>query len=270
MDKFTINGLEVEVKLAFVKNFLAKIEYPITIFDFETFRNLLDKNKAINYPNDFEKIFSLAILIINNKEDLKSTSLKINTLQLFVKTLIPPVTILTSTAALLEYQQLFFKFLITKLVRFKIKSVVILGAKTETIILKNYLAYHQDKSKFKNKITYFFHNHKIFDLYEIWNHDHIFNLPKYKKASDQDVGATKKTWALIKNNNDYWKLLKPQSSLSNNNIGRVIDQYFSYKISLLPSFTTQVANHNQNDVLIGAVILSLLYNLINPNSQFKK
>ena len=98
----------------------------------------------------------------------------------------------------------------------------------------------------------------------------MLNLPSYKKGLHQDIGATKKTWMLIKNNDEYYKILKPQSLMTNNDIGRIIDQYFFNNLCLLPTFTTQVANHNQNDVLIGAAILSFLYEFVVKNQNIKK
>ncbi|MBP1525306.1 hypothetical protein [Spiroplasma endosymbiont of Dasysyrphus albostriatus] len=259
MEKLKINNLDIELNINVIGKFLDKIEYPILIFDFETFRNLLHKKKNNSYAHDFEKIFSIALLIINKKEDLSVSNLQNKKLHLFVKTVIPQPNILNEDLKLVKHQQQFFKFLTNKLLKHNIKSLILLGARTEILMLKNYLSYHNDESKFKNKVSYFFQKHKIFDLYDIWNNDQVLNLPLYKKGLHLDVGATKKTSILIKNNNDYCKILKEQFSLTNNNIGRIIDQYFFNNICLLPSFTTQVANHNQNDVLIGAAILSLLY-----------
>lgn len=259
MERLKLNNLDVEININIVSKFLNKIEYPIIIFDFETFRNLLHKSKKYCYAHDFEKIFSCAILIINNQEELAINSLQHKKMRLFVETNIPEVMILDDDLQLLTHQQHFFNFFIKKLLIYQIKSLVLMGARTEVLILKNYLAYHIDKSKFKKKIRYFFENHKIFDLYDIWNNDKVLNLPLYKKGLYLDVGATKKTWFLIKNNVDYAMILKPQPTLTNSNIGRIIDQYFFNNICLLPSFKLQVANHNQNDVLIGAAILSLLY-----------
>ncbi|WP_342276283.1 hypothetical protein [Spiroplasma endosymbiont of Nebria brevicollis] len=262
MQKFKINDLDIEVNITSIKKFLDKIEFPIAIFDFETFRNLLPKKTNNTYSNDFEKIFSIAILVITKKEDLTPEILQQKNLKLFIKTLIPNANFLKNNNELIVFQAQFYKFLISKLLKYHIKSLVVLGARTEVLLLKNYLAYHIDEAKNKSKITYFFHHHKIFDLYDIWNKDHMLNLPLYKKGLHQDIGATKKTWMLIKNNDEYWKILKPQSIMTNNDIGRIIDQYFFDNLCLLPTFSNQVANHNQNDVLIGAAILSLLYELV--------
>lgn len=68
MQKFKINDLDIEINLSTIKKFLDKIEFPIAIFDFETFRNLLQKKTNNTYQNDFEKIFSIAILIITKKK----------------------------------------------------------------------------------------------------------------------------------------------------------------------------------------------------------
>lgn len=263
MEKLNLNNLDIEIDINFINKFLDKFEYPILIFDFETFRNLLHKKKEHFYARDFEKIFSIVILVINEKEELTVKNLQNKKLRLFVKTIIPQPNILNENSELIKHQQQFFNFLINKLVKYYIKSLVLLGARTEILMLKNYLTYHIDNNKFKNKVTYFFQKHKIFDLYDIWNNDQVLNLPLYKKGSHLDVGATKKIYSLIKNNDDYQKIFKPQSSLTNNNIGKIIDQYFFNNICLLPNFTTQVANHNQNDVLIGAAILSLFYEFCN-------
>lgn len=259
MEKLKLNGLDIEININVINKFLDKIEYPILIFDFETFRNLLHKNKEHSYAHDFEKIFSIAILVINQKEELIVKKLQNKKLRLFVKTIIPQPNILNENVELIKYQQQFFNLLIKKLIKYDIKSLILLGARTEILMLKNYLTYHIDSKKFKNKVTYFFQKHKIFDLYDIWNNDEVLNLPLYKKGLEFDIGVTKKTYILIKENKDYQKIFKPQSLLTNNNIGRIIDQYFFNNICLLPNFTMQVANHNQNDVLIGAAILSLLY-----------
>lgn len=270
MQKFKINDLDIEVNISFIKKFLDRIEFPIVILDFETFRNLLQAKVDNVYANDFEKIFSLALLVIAKKEDLIPEILQRKKLKLFVKTLIPNVNVLTKNNELIAFQGQFYTFLISKLLKYHIKSLVLLGARTEVLLLKNYLAYHIDEDKNKNKVTYFFHHHKIFDLYDIWNKDHILNLPLYKKSLHQSIGATKKTWMLIKNNDEYWKILKPQSIITNNDIGRIIDQYFFDNLCLLPIFSQQVANHNQNDVLIGAAILSLLFELVNKNKKVMK
>lgn len=267
MQKFKINDLDIEVNISGIKRFLDKIEFPIAIFDFETFRNLLQKNFSNTYSNDFEKIFSIALLIIIKKEDLSPENIQRKKLKLFVKTLIPNTNILKNNDQLITFQDQFYKFLISKLLKYNIKSLLILGARTEILLLKNYLAYHIDETKNKNKVTYFFHHHKIFDLYDIWNNDLMLNLPLYKKGLHQDIGATKKTWMLIKNNAEYSKIFKPQSIMTNNDIGRIIDQYFFDNVCLLPTFSQQVANHNQNDVLIGAAILSLLYELVVKNKN---
>lgn len=259
MKKLKFNNLDIEININVINKFLDKIEFPILIFDFETFRNLLHKKKKQCYAHDFEKIFSIAMLIINNKEELSVENLQTKKLRLFVKTIIPEPSIFNENSDLINHQQQFFNFLTNKLVKYNIKSLILLGARTEILMLKNYLTYHIDNQKFKNKVTYFFQKHKIFDLYDIWNNDQVLNLPLYKKGLYLDLGATKKTYILIKENKDYKKIFKPQSALTNNNIGRIIDQYFSNNICLLPNFKTQVANHNQNDVLIGAAILSLLY-----------
>lgn len=263
MQKLIFNNVDIEININAISNFLNKIQYPIMIFDFETFRNLIDKKKVSSYANDFEKIFSKFLSVITKQSDLTPNKLPSKISKLFVKTLIPEWVVLKNNDELIKFQHLFFKLLLSKLLKYNIKSLVVLGARTETLLLKNYLAYYVDKSKFKNKINYFFNHSNIFDLYDIWNKDNMFNLPLYKKIQKHDVGATKKTILLIKNNHYYAKILKPQSLLTNNDIGRIIDQYFANNICLLPNFKTQVANHNQNDVLIGAAILSVLYDVCN-------
>ena len=83
MQKFKINDLDIEVNNNGIKKFLDKIEFPIAVFDFETFRNLLQKKTNNTYPNDFEKIFSVALLVITKKEDLNSETLQRKKLKLF-------------------------------------------------------------------------------------------------------------------------------------------------------------------------------------------
>lgn len=59
MEKLKINNLDIELNINVIGKFLDKIEYPILVFDFETFRNLLHKKKNNSYAHDFEKIFQL-------------------------------------------------------------------------------------------------------------------------------------------------------------------------------------------------------------------
>ncbi|WP_339039361.1 hypothetical protein [Spiroplasma endosymbiont of Andrena trimmerana] len=47
MEKLKINNLDIELNINVIGKFLDKIEYPILIFDFETFRNLLHKKRTI-------------------------------------------------------------------------------------------------------------------------------------------------------------------------------------------------------------------------------
>ncbi|BET39459.1 hypothetical protein [Spiroplasma ixodetis] len=64
MKKLKINNLDIELNINVIGKFLDKIEYPILIFDFEAFRNLLHKKKNNSYAHYFEKIFSITLLII--------------------------------------------------------------------------------------------------------------------------------------------------------------------------------------------------------------
>ncbi|WP_425381331.1 hypothetical protein [Spiroplasma endosymbiont of Polydrusus pterygomalis] len=108
MEKLKLNDLDIEININVINKFLDKIEYPILIFDFETFQNLLHKNKEHSYAHDFEKIFSIAILVINQKEELTVKNLQNKKLRLFVKTIIPQPNILNENVELIKYQQQFF------------------------------------------------------------------------------------------------------------------------------------------------------------------
>lgn len=262
MKEFEINGVKLEIDQIIVKKFLNQITYPIAIVDFETFRVFQKTNFSAQIKKDFfEKIFSVAFLIITKPEDLSIEKLSSKKLRLFSKTKLPKKRKLDNFDELLEFQMIFFGFLINRLLKYHVKSLVFLGSRTEINLLKNYLTYCYDEKKYKNKISYFFNQNKIFDVYDIWNNDTIILLPQYKDKnnSSNKIGATKKTMILIKNNDEYWKILKPESVISNNDIGRTIDQYFSEKVVLLDNFLPYVADHNKNDVLVGATILSFLY-----------
>lgn len=262
MKQFEINGIKLEIDQEIVKKFLNKITYPIAILDFETFRNFQKNNFSAQTKKDFfENIFSVAFLIISKPEDLMIHSLLNKKLRLFSKTLLPEEKNLDEFKNLLEFQMIFFRFLISKLLKYHVKSLVFLGSRTEVNLLKNYLTYFYDEKKYKDKISYFFHHNKIFDVYDIWNNDAVVLLPQYKDKNIKSnrIGATKKTMILIKNNDEYWKVLKPESLISNNDIGRTIDQYFNDRLNLLDNFLPYVADHNKNDVLVGATILSFLY-----------
>lgn len=262
MKHYDINGVKLDLDQNAVGQFLSNIKYPIAIVDFETFRTLQKNDFSPQIKKDFfEKIFSVAFLIISKPEDLTIEKLTNKKLRLFSKTELPKEKKLNNFNSLLSFQMIFYKFLINKLLKYHVKSLVFLGSRTEVNLLRNYLTYFYDEKKYKDKISYFFQGHKIFDVYDIWNNDSIVNLPQYKdkKIISNKIGATKKTMILIKNNDDYWKILKPDSIISNNDIGRIIDQYFNDKVNLLDNFLPYVSDHNKNDVLIGATILSFLY-----------
>ncbi|MBE4704108.1 hypothetical protein [Spiroplasma platyhelix] len=262
MKEFEINGIQLEIDQKVVSKFLKQISYPIAIIDFETFRTFQKNNFPAQAKKDFlEKIFSVAFLIINKPEDLTPAKLASKKLRLFSKTQLPKEKKFADFNNLLEFQMIFYRFLINKLLKYHVKSLVFLGSRTEVNLLKNYLSYSFDDKKYKDKLSYFFQRNKIFDVYDIWNNDAVVNLPQYKdkKNKNNRIGATKKTMFLIKNDDAYWKVLKPESVISNNDIGRTIDQYFSDKLALLDNFLPYVADHNQNDVLVGATILSFLY-----------
>ncbi|MGL5268176.1 MAG: hypothetical protein ACRC8P_00170 [Spiroplasma sp.] len=262
MKHYNVNGIKLDIDQIAVEKFLDEISYPIAIVDFETFRTLQKNDFSSQIKKDFfEKIFSVAFLIVNRPEDLTISKLTNKKLRLFSKTELPKEKRLDNFNNLLSFQLIFFKFLVSKLLKYHVKSLIFLGSRTEVILLKNYLTYFYDEKKFKDKVSYFFQNHKIFDVYDLWNNDAVINLPQYKskKISSNKIGATKKTMFLIKNNDEYWKILKPDSVISNNDIGRIIDQYFNDRVNLLDNFLSYVADHNQNDVLIGATILSFLY-----------
>lgn len=262
MKHFKINGTELEFDEVVIKNFLERIVYPIAIVDFETFRTFQKNQFSVQAKKDFfEKIFSVAFLIISKPEDILIKNLNHRKKRLFSKVLLPEEKRINDFTSLLVYQKNFFKFLIVKLLKYNVKSLVFLGSRTEVNLLKNYLTYYYDDKKSKNKMNSFFHNNQIFDLYDIWNNDSVVNLPQYKdqKNKTNRIGATKKTMLLIKGNEEYIKFLKPDSLISNNDIGRIIDQYFSSRLDLLSNFLPYVEDHNKNDVLIGATILSFLY-----------
>lgn len=262
MKQFEINGVQLELDQKVVSKFLKQISYPIAIVDFETFRTFQKNNFPAQAKKDFnEKIFSVAFLIINKPEDLTPNKLASKKLRLFAKTQLPKEKKLTEFSNLLEYQMIFFKYLTSKLLKYHVRSLVFLGSQTEVKFLKNYLKYSHDEKKYQNKISYFFQEHKIFDVYDLWNNDSVVNLPQYKDKRNKNnrIGATKKTLFLIKNDDVYWRILKPESVISNYDIGRTIDQYFIDKLALLDNFLPYVSDHNKNDVLVGATILSFLY-----------
>lgn len=262
MKELEINGVQVELDQKTINSFLKQITYPIAIVDFETFRTFQKNNFPAQAKRDFfEKIFSVAFLIINKSEDLTSTKLANKKLRLFSKTQLPKAKKFTDFNDLLEFQMVFYRYLVNKLLKYHVKSLVFLGSRTEVNLLKNYLSYSIDDKKYKDKMAYFFQHNKIFDLYDLWNNDAVVNLPQFKdkKNKNNRIGATKKTTFLIKNDDAYWKVLQPESVISNNDIGRTIDQYFSERLALLDNFLPYVGDHNQNDVLVGATILSFLY-----------
>lgn len=262
MKQLEINGIQLEIEQEVIDNFLNKITYPIAIIDFETFRTFQKTSFSLQIKKDFfEKIFSVAFIIVNKSNDLTIKNLNHKKRHLFSKIQLPKTKKLDDFSSLLEFQKIFFKFLITKLLKYRVKSLVFLGSRTEVNLLKNYLSYYYDEKKFKDKMNYFFNQNQIFDLYDIWNNDNVINLPQYKdiKIKTNRIGATKKTALLIKNNDEYLRFLKPESVISNNDIGRTIDQYFSNRLDLLESFLPYVEAHNKNDVLVGATILSFLY-----------
>ncbi len=262
MKELEINGTKLEIDELKTRSFLDQIVYPIAIIDFETFRifkkNSLSPKAQIALK---EKIFSAAVVIFNKPSDLQLRNLDSKKIKLFAKTELPKAKNLNSLETIISFQEPFYNFLVKKLVKYNVKSLITLDAHTETTLLKAYLTYFESHKKLKNKVNYFFQENKIFDLYDIWNNDQMINLPEYKNksVSTNRVGATKKTSLLINNNRDYLKLLKPKSVISNNDIGRTIDQYFTNRICLLNNFLNYVSDHNQNDVLIGAAILAFLY-----------
>lgn len=271
MEKIDLNGVKIEINSKEIENFLNRIAYPIAIIDFETFRTLNSKYKLFSpTENDFlEKIFSVSTLIVTKPEHLTVKNLNNKKLKLFSKTQLSNTKDFASFEILLEYQLTFFKYFISKLLKYHVKSVLFLGSRTEVNLLKNYLAYFFDEAKYKNKISYFFNSNAIFDLYDLWNRDEVINLPQYKINKNNEVGATKKTNILIKNNDLYWNFFKKniynnhltknnQQIISNNDIGRIIDQYYSNNCCLLNNFLPLVKQHNEYDVLIGVTILSVL------------
>lgn len=262
MKELEINDIKLEIDEAKIKNFLKKIVYPIAIIDFETFR-IFKKNSLSDEAKIAlkEKIFSVAILIFHKPSELQRHILNAKKLKLFAQTELPKEKNLSSLETIIPFQEIFYHFLIKKLIKYRVKSLITLDAHTETSLLKTYLTYYQSHKKFKFKVNYFFQENKIFDLYDIWNNDQIINLPEYKNKSMRSnrVGATKKTSLLINNNRDYAKLLMPKSVISNHEIGRTVDSYFTNRICLLNNFLPYVYNHNQNDVLVGAAILAFLY-----------
>lgn len=262
MKELEINGIKLEIDELKTQNFLDQIVYPIAIVDFETFRIFKKNSLPPKTKTDlFEKIFSVAVVIFNKSQDLQLHNFNYKKLRLFSKTELPKEKKLDSLETIIPFQELFYNFLIKKLIKYRIKSLVTLDSHTETNLLKAYLTYFNSHKKLKTKVKYFFEQNKIFDLYDIWNNDQIINLPEYKNksVSTNRVGATKKTSLLINNNSDYLKILKPKSVISNNDIGRTIDQYFTNRICLLDNFLSYVSDHNQNDVLTGAAILAFLY-----------
>lgn len=262
MKELEINGTKLEIDALKTKNFLDQIVYPIAIIDFETFRIFKKNSLPPKAKADlFEKIFSVAVVIFNKPSDLQLHNLNSKKLKLFAKTELPSEKNLNSLETIIPFQEIFYNFLIKKLIKYRIKSLITLDAHTETNLLRAYLTYFNGHKKLNTKVNYFFQENKIFDLYDIWNNDQIINLPAYKdkSVSTNRVGATKKSFLLINQNRDYVKLLKPKSVISNNDIGRTIDQYFKKRICLLDNFLTYVSDHNQNDVLIGAAILAFLY-----------
>lgn len=262
MKELEINGTKLEIDQLKTRSFLDKIVYPIAIIDFETFRIFKKNSLSPKAKTDlFEKIFSVAVVIFNKPNDLQGHSLDAKKIKLFAKTELPKEKNLNTLEIIIPFQELFYNFLIKKLIKYRVKSLITLDAHTETNLLKAYLTYFDGHKKLKNKVNYFFQENKIFDLYDIWNNDQIVNLPEYKNksVSTNRVGATKKTSLLINNNRDYLKLLKPKSVISNYEIGRTIDSYFTNRICLLSNFLSYVSDHNQNDVLTGAAILVFLY-----------
>lgn len=263
MKEFEVNGVQLEIDQKVVSKFLKQIRYPIAIVDFETFRTFQKNNFPTQTKKDLfkEKIFSVAFLIINKPEDLTPVKLANKKLRLFSKTQLPKEKRFNNFDDVLEFQMVFYRYLTSKLLKYHVKSLVFLDSQTEIKLLKNYLAYFVDDKKYKDKINYFFQQDKIFDIYDLWNNDAVVNLPQYKNKTNKNnrIGATKKTLFLIKNNDAYWRILKPESVISNNDIGRTIDLYFKNKVALLNNFLPYVADHNQNDVLVGATILSFLY-----------
>ncbi|MDQ7983251.1 MAG: hypothetical protein REH79_03510 [Spiroplasma sp.] len=262
MKELTVNEIKLEVDSLKTKKFLNQIVYPIAIIDFETFR-IFKKNSLPPEAKDdlFEKIFSVAVVIFNKPSELSLMSLNNKKLRLFSKTELPKEKNLDNLTTITPYQKLFFNFLIKKLLKYRIKSLVTLDRHTEVNLLRTYLKYFAGEKKLKTKVNYFFEQNKIFDLYDVWNNDQVINLPEYKdkNLTTNKIGATKKTLLLISNNHDYLKVLNPKSVISNNDIGRTIDQYFINRNCLLDNFLRYVADHNLNDVLIGATILSFLY-----------
>lgn len=61
IEKLKINKLDIELNINVIGKFLDKIEYPILIFDFETFRNLLHKKRTIRMLMILKKFFQLHI-----------------------------------------------------------------------------------------------------------------------------------------------------------------------------------------------------------------
>lgn len=263
METKKINNIEIQFNKEYINKFLNSISYPIAIIDFETFRTLKTK-QVVNSSLEKEfsqKIFSVSCLIFNDQNELKIENLNNKKKQLFSKTEIYKHKEFKNFEKLLKYQSLFFNFLIEKLIKHNVKSLVFLGASTEVNLLKNYLVYFSRKARFHKQVNDYFHSKNIFDLYDIWNHDEVFSIPEFKLSKKQQIGATKKTISLIKTNSQYNHFLKPFPILSNNDVGRIIDQYFLNNCSLMPSFLDNVKKHNRNDVLIGAFMMSLFYSL---------
>lgn len=282
MEKIYLNGVEVEINKKEVSNFLERIVYPIAIIDFETFRTLNSRYKLFSpAENDFqEKIFSVSTLIFTRQEHLTIKNLHNKKLKLFSKTQLSSSKDFPNFDSLLEYQMVFFKYFISKLLKYHVKSLIFLGSRTEITLLKNYLAYFFDEPKYKNKISYFFNSKTIFDLYDLWNRDEMINLPAQKFNKKNQVGATKKSMILIKNNDQYWNILQKINSdnslirtknnnqiISNNDIGRIVDQYYSNNCALLDNFLPLVTQHNEYDVLMGATILSVLYTIMEKTKK---